>query len=159
MTDILTVFSVASMQGDRFQVKAAVKIDSSHDVPSSTQHKHHENCTIAGTKSLLKRRDKTATGLRSTRSCSRGGRRDSSAVCGGRASRSATVQGTIGLESGVARRGQLIVAAGKGQGARSNEALSLVGIGRVSVNAVHFCDCSRMLSRVPKTGRGYLEQI
>lgn len=30
---ILTVLSVARMQGDRLQVKAAVKIDGSHDVP------------------------------------------------------------------------------------------------------------------------------
>lgn len=42
---ILTVLSVASMQGNRLQIKAAIKVDSGHDVPLIVQHKYHKQST------------------------------------------------------------------------------------------------------------------
>lgn len=139
---ILTVLSVARMQGDRLQVKAAVKIDGSHDVPFGVQHKRHESNTNAGPdSSLLKSRDQTAAGLGSTGSRSWRSRSDSSAaIRSGRASRSA-----VGLVSSVTRRGQLVVAAGERERTRSNEALGLIGVGGVSVDGIHFCDFTRWL--------------
>lgn len=96
--------------------------------------------------SLLKSRDKTTAGLGSTGGGSWGSRTDGGTVgCGG-TSKGTAVGKAVCLVSGVARRGELVVSAREGQGTRSNKALSLVGVGWVSLNAVHLCERSLEIS-------------